>query len=998
LADAPEVKIKLTAEDSGVAAAIKQLTSQLQTLKSKEAEVADSTLDLKEAFTGLIEVLAVEKILEFGKEVFDAGVKIARLAQVTGVSAETLSVYGQSAKDAGLEVADMQGGVSKLAVILTQAEQGNQKAAKSLALVGLTTKDFIGLNADQKIRKITDALGALPPGLQKVAAGTKLLGDANLIPAFTALAGEGFAKASEEAERFGNILSTQAGKDLLEAQGAMKDLEAAAEGAARQFETGLVPALTDVANAILNATSEKGGDGFRVLGEEAGVVIKGIAFGILSIGTSAGIAAAEVEEYFDFAFNHTKSAAKTAFAAIGGYIRSGIGGAAGDAALQLVSSQDAATKELVARIAAIEKAGEDQQKKIYDSLYGEKKTPGADAGGKDPALVNAEELKGSLKDQQQRDAIYNLRIAGLNKVLQTELTIEKAFADKREAAWKLEYEKGEISLSEYFDARQASLEKANARELENLELEKANEQKLIDRYTKEGAANAGQAKKLGKDNPVGQEFSAQAAKDQQEVIKGKEKLADLDAKSQILTEQNKAKQSNEDLARYTAEQQQLQKLAAFRKTILDIQGNTTESAKQEAAAKEAEFRKALVNQPGGASQESIDAEVQKYHELTTAVAAFNDQKKAGETAVKSLQDQEAGIQERVQSGQIFQIQADEQIRDLKASQIDKLRQIAALQISAAQASHNEADIQQAKDFKTSVDKIALEANDAATDLAKIKGGFQGSLQSSFENFFDSGIVKARTLGQAFAGLADSITGGLRKIVAGMLAQIATQKLLKAIPGLGGDANPAAKVASAAAAGTAQAAPITAAATALSAAGTLVVTGGTTLATSTVGLTTAGATLVAGAAALSAAAAQLQAAADTQLIADAAGGAAGAATGGLILGPGTGTSDSIPMRLSTGEFVMRAAAVKAIGAANLSAMNRGMRVAMPVSGAAPVAMAGGGLVGGTGGAASPHQVHLKVSLDEGIVMKHLKSNEAGKVVVGHLANNPKGAQKAIGRSS
>lgn len=45
-----------------------------------------------------------------------------------------------------------------------------------------------------------------------------------------------------------------------------------------------------------------------------------------------------------------------------------------------------------------------------------------------------------------------------------------------------------------------------------------------------------------------------------------------------------------------------------------------------------------------------------------------------------------------------------------------------------------------------------------------------------------------------------------------------------------------------------------------------------------------------------------------------------ATGGLVTGAGTATSDSIPTMLSNGEFVMNAAAVNAIGADNLERMN------------------------------------------------------------------------------
>ncbi|WP_427024706.1 phage tail tip lysozyme [Aureimonas ureilytica] len=58
-----------------------------------------------------------------------------------------------------------------------------------------------------------------------------------------------------------------------------------------------------------------------------------------------------------------------------------------------------------------------------------------------------------------------------------------------------------------------------------------------------------------------------------------------------------------------------------------------------------------------------------------------------------------------------------------------------------------------------------------------------------------------------------------------------------------------------------------------------------------------------------------------------------ATGGLITGPGTGTSDSIPMWASNGEFMMREAAVSSVGAGTMDYINRTGRlptIAMPAS--------------------------------------------------------------------
>lgn len=63
-----------------------------------------------------------------------------------------------------------------------------------------------------------------------------------------------------------------------------------------------------------------------------------------------------------------------------------------------------------------------------------------------------------------------------------------------------------------------------------------------------------------------------------------------------------------------------------------------------------------------------------------------------------------------------------------------------------------------------------------------------------------------------------------------------------------------------------------------------------------------------------------------------------ATGGLITGPGTGTSDSIPAMLSNGEFVINAAAVQRLGTGYLNMLNsphyaEGGQVGTPAMGAA-----------------------------------------------------------------
>lgn len=65
-----------------------------------------------------------------------------------------------------------------------------------------------------------------------------------------------------------------------------------------------------------------------------------------------------------------------------------------------------------------------------------------------------------------------------------------------------------------------------------------------------------------------------------------------------------------------------------------------------------------------------------------------------------------------------------------------------------------------------------------------------------------------------------------------------------------------------------------------------------------------------------------------------------AMGGLVSGPGTGTSDSVDISASNGEYMMRAAAVRRIGVGRLDAMNYGDRRVQPPF---RPAFAGGGYI-------------------------------------------------------
>jgi hypothetical protein len=126
-----------------------------------------------------------------------------------------------------------------------------------------------------------------------------------------------------------------------------------------------------------------------------------------------------------------------------------------------------------------------------------------------------------------------------------------------------------------------------------------------------------------------------------------------------------------------------------------------------------------------------------------------------------------------------------------------------------------------------------------------------------------------------------------------------------------------------------------------------------------------------------------------------GGVVKAAGGGLIRGLGTGTSDSIPARLSDHEFVVRAAVVRQPGVLEfLNALNADGSVVLRRRGVRGFAEGGLVEVGSTGGNGS---ADLTIALEPELVLKKLEASPMwSRVIVRTLENNRKSVNNALGR--
>ena len=122
---------------------------------------------------------------------------------------------------------------------------------------------------------------------------------------------------------------------------------------------------------------------------------------------------------------------------------------------------------------------------------------------------------------------------------------------------------------------------------------------------------------------------------------------------------------------------------------------------------------------------------------------------------------------------------------------------------------------------------------------------------------------------------------------------------------------------------------------------------------------------------------------------------GFASGGYVTGPGTSTSDSIPARLSHGEYVVNARAVSRLGVSFLNAIN-GLSAGPRLS-AGGLAFAAGGLVPEAPAQPAPGpNIRIVNVIDPAMAADYLNSSAGERVVMNLIQRNAASVRNILGR--
>lgn len=209
---------------------------------------------------GAVAGLVTQQLQGFAGRVEGAAESVAQLARESdrlGVSTETLKGLQLAAGPAAEGMSRI---LDHLSRELGAVREGSEEAAAKFRLLGLDGKALSGLPIDRALGAISDRFRTLPTAADRARLGFQLFGRnwAELAP-LLAKGSEGFAAAQRRAEELGVTLSREAAGKVLDAKGALRELQAVTEAVGQSLAVVLAPAVKDAATGLSDMAAGAGG-------------------------------------------------------------------------------------------------------------------------------------------------------------------------------------------------------------------------------------------------------------------------------------------------------------------------------------------------------------------------------------------------------------------------------------------------------------------------------------------------------------------------------------------------------------------------------------------------------------------------------------------------------------------------------------------------------------------------------------------------------------------
>jgi hypothetical protein len=413
------------------------LTQANRRLAGFQSTVSGLGNSLKNALGGIGIGAAVAKFVSLTKAAIDSADHLNDLSQTTGIAAVTLGGIGFAASQAGSSLDSMLPALNKLNVAIAEAEQGNAKAATAFGVLGINVRDSSGKvkDAGQVLVELAAKFETFEDGPRKAALANELFkkGFGELVPLLNE-GSESLRKNIEYFRRYSGLTD-----DVVARSDAFNDeltkINLLSSAFFRHLAGELLPSLQSFSTALLDAEEKAGG--FKGAAAEVATVLRGAAVvavftanAFKNLGTSIGGAAAQLELIGKFEFSKAR--------ALG--------------------------KELAADL---ERSKAERDKLIDAILH----PPSASVTAKKPKGIQPPGLP-------NEDATKNLRDAQI-KALEDSIRDEQALLSTRERFLAAYYQDDQISIREFYAARQRVQSEALQKQLAAADAEIAIRRKFL---------------------------------------------------------------------------------------------------------------------------------------------------------------------------------------------------------------------------------------------------------------------------------------------------------------------------------------------------------------------------------------------------------------------------------------------------------------------------------------------------------------------------------------
>ena len=661
---------------------------------------------------------AVQQLAAFVKSNIDAQAAVQDMVEVTGASAEAISVLGMAAAREGVGMEQLGKGTKAFTKFMGEVQAGAPEAIKALSDLGLSAQDLVGKGLDQQLVTVADAFNRFSDdgqsGMNKSAVAMKLFKKSgeDMRQVMQQLSGDQFPKLRAEGERTGQVLSGQAAQAAKETKLELAKLEGQIQGMTNAFSQGLIPELVSLGESFTNA-NDGGLSFFKMLGNWAGKTLKGVAGAFQLVGKGIAFVLGELLN------NLEETAAKA------GLYWDAIFGKAKikdlPAAFDRVTAQFAKTRALQR-----EAAGEDfwgGLDKLFPGDASKPAAPGSSAAEKAEEEKRKKQLK--LMDEASQKALAASRAAGAKRLADE----QKAELESWLAITEDLYKRGLIDLDTYLNARRHQIEAATASEVATLQAQVKAE---IDSRTK-GMSPA-------------------------EKIASASKVADL--RNQISIRQKQGEEQLNALERKGRDDREAGTEAALRAEadLAQAKGRTGEAGIK---AIEAEYDKRIQMAKTEAERTALKA----LKGNTTASARLGDVSKDMDRGQQALNIGLGQIDNQQAQGFITEEEAVRKKIALYQEFIPVLEKVAEVQLEMAKATGNPDDLLKAQQNADGVQALKGNLRSLSESLAYVKNAARDAFQNGLADFIMSIGDQTTSLTEKFKALGKAILNAIAQAMA-----------------------------------------------------------------------------------------------------------------------------------------------------------------------------------------------------------------------------------------